>query len=166
MARVRLRRAWFTHTARETSVLSSLLRLGCRRFFVYHCLNSLQRLSKLPLVDPKMLFRRAVSFVVSCPRQGRLFTARVRLIRALFSHNAREASVLSSLLWRGRLPEWLMYQFLNCLQRSISSLVDCWRHRSLLEGFGRWVFGRWAAMMLLRCAVSAAVSILPLGVSA
>ena len=51
----------------------------------------------------------------------------------------------------------------------VGSLVDFWRHRLLLASFGRCVatvllFGRWVAMMLLRCAVSAALSFLPLGV--
>jgi len=42
-----------------------------------------------------------------------------------------------------------MHHCLNSLQRSKWSLGD--------------IFGRWVAMMLLRCAVSDAVSFLPLG---
>ena len=99
-----------------------------------------------------MLFRCAVSDAVSCLVLGRLLQARVLLINALCNQIAREASVLSSLLMRGRSPEWLRHHCLNSLQRSKWSLVS-------------GIFGRWVAMMLLRCAVSDAVSFLPLGLS-
>ena len=120
MERSRLAFAYCNQRAREVCFLSWLLYRGrSPEWLRHHRLNSLQRSkSSGNAVDPVasgtgfksnamklMLFRRAVSFVVSCLRQGQLFTARVRLIGALFSHNAREASVLSSLLWRGHLPE-------------------------------------------------------------
>ena len=120
-----------------------------------------------------MLLRCAVSAAVIV-LLGLLLRPRVRLDRALSSRLARvhsvlssllrwEASVLSSLLRRRRLAEWFVNHCLNSLPCSIASLVDFCRPRVLIGGFGRWVFGRWLAMMLLRCAVSDAVSFLPLG---
>ena len=97
-----------------------------------------------------MLLRCAVSDAVSFLPLSHLFKARVLLINTMSNQRAREASVLSSLLRRGRSPEWLRHHCLNSLQRSKWSLVS-------------GIFGRWVAMMLLRCAVSDAVSFLPLG---
>ena len=64
-----------------------------------------------------MLFRCAVSSVVSCLVHGRLFQALVLLSSALSSQIARDASVLLSLLRRGRSPGWCMHQCLNSLHR-------------------------------------------------
>ena len=80
------------------------------------------------------------------------------------ANHCSQAVVSQAVVTTSHANHVFMYHCLNSLQRSISSLVDFCRHRLLVEGFGRWVFGRWVAMMLLRCAVSDAVSFLPLGV--
>ena len=77
--------------------------------------------SPAALADAKMLFNCAVSFAVSCVRQGRLFTARVRLILARASQLARAVCFMSSLLRRGRTPGLLKYHFLKELLQVGSS---------------------------------------------
>ena len=103
----------FAHVETKNCELSSGWQGGCStKWFKNHCFNSLHRsISSFNTVAvAMMLFRCAVSFAVSCLWLGHLFCAtRARLIRALSSQFAREASVLRSLLRQGRSPECVMY---------------------------------------------------------